>query len=187
VLDDRKTDPTGNLALSPVRRSDAVTKLSGREVVERYMRAMPGDFHTLAALRHPDFVGEYPQSGEVIRGHEAWQAAHERYADVHGETRRVTGSEDRWILSPGFAGFTPMRVVGSGDTFTVESIGTYPGGESYHVISIIELRDGLVFRGRTYFAAPFEAPEWRARWVEQKAAGNQVTTPTGASSGVTEP
>jgi hypothetical protein len=164
-----------------------VTDLSGREVVERYMRAMPGDFDTLAALRHPDFVLEFPQSGEVIRGHENWQAAHQRYADVESETRRVTGSEDRWILSPGFAGFTPTRIVGSGDTFTVESIGTYPGGESYHVISIIELRDGLVFRGRTYFAAPFEAPEWRARWVEQKAPAKDVTTRTGASSGVTAP
>ena len=45
--------------------------LSTREVVERYMRAMPGDLATLAELRHPDFVQEFPQSGEVIRGHEA--------------------------------------------------------------------------------------------------------------------
>lgn len=164
-----------------------MTQPSGREVVERYMRGMPGDFDTIAALRHPDFVLEYPQSGEVIRGHENWRTAHERYVDVQRETRHLTGSEDRWILSPGFAGFTPTRIVGSGDTFTVESIGTYPGGASYHVISILELREGLVFRGRTYFAAPFEAPEWRARWVEEKAPGNHVTTRTGASSGVTEP
>ena len=173
--------------LQPIRRSDAVTQLSGRDVVERYMRAIPGDFDTLADLRHPDFVLEFPESGEVIRGHQNWQATHERYAEVQRETRHVTGSEDPWSLSPGFAGFTPTRIVGGGDTFTVESIGTYPGGESYHVISILELGDGLVFRGRTYFAAPFEASEWRARWVAQKAPGNGVTTPTGASSGVTEP
>ena len=147
------------------------------------MRAMPGDFDTIAALRHPDFVLEYPQSGEVIRGHQNWQAAHERYVDVQRETRHVTGSEDRWILSPGFGGFTPTRIVGNGDTFTVESIGTYPDGESYHVISIIELRDGLVFRGRTYFAAPFEAPEWRARWVEPAPPANHPDAPAGSRSG----
>jgi len=148
---------------------DVVNEPLNREVIERYMRAIPADFDTLAALRHPAFVQEFPQSGEVIRGDANWRAVHERYVDVQRETRHMTGSEDRWILSPGFAGFTPTRIVGSGDTFTVESMGTYPGGESYHVIAILELRDGLVFRVRTYFAAPFEAPEWRAQWVEETA------------------
>jgi ketosteroid isomerase-like protein len=143
---------------------------SGRDIVERYMRAMPGDVDTLAALRHPDFVMEFPQSGEVIRGHENWQAAHDRYREVQTEMRHVTGSEDRWILSPGWAGFTPMRIVGGGDTFTVEAVGTYPGGDTYHVIAIVELRDGLVYRGRTYFAPPFEAPAWRARFTEASSS-----------------
>lgn len=163
-----------DLVQEPLERNDIMNAPSGREIVERYMRAIPGDFDTLGALRHPDFVQEFPQSGEVIRGHENWRAAHERYVEVQSETRRVTGSEDRWVLSPGFASFMPTRIVGSGDTFAVEVIGTYPGGESYHVISILELRNGLVFRGRTYFAAPFEAPEWRARWVEPMAPTNHA-------------
>ena len=32
---------------------------------------------------------------------------------------------------------------------------------------IIKLRDGNVFRETRYYAEPFEAPEWRARWVER--------------------
>jgi hypothetical protein len=147
---------------------------SNREVIDRYMRAMPADFASLAALRHPAFVQEYPQSCEVIRGDANWRAVHERYVGVRRDTSHVTGSEDRWILSPGIAGFTPTRIVGSGDTFTVESMGVYPGGESYHVIAIVELRDGLVFRVRTYFAAPFEAPEWRAQWVEPRTRDDQA-------------
>ena len=140
--------------------------LSSREVVERYMGAMPGDLETLAVLRHPEFVQEFPQSGEVIRGHENWQAANQRYADVKTDPREVTGTEDHWILAPGLASFTPTRIIGLGDTFTVEAVATYPGGATYHVIAILELRDGRVLRGRTYFAAPFAAPEWRAPWVE---------------------
>jgi ketosteroid isomerase-like protein len=159
-------------------------QLSGRDVVERYMRAIPTDAETLAALRHPDFVAEFPQSGEVIRGNDNWRAANERYADVRTETRRVTGSEDRWILAPGFASFTPTRIVGNGDTFTVEAISTYPGGDTYHVISILELRDGLIFRGRTYFAAPFEAPQWRAPWVEPSAGNGDAATTTDAGGQV---
>ncbi|HYT81049.1 MAG TPA: nuclear transport factor 2 family protein [Actinomycetota bacterium] len=151
---------------------------TGRDIVERYMQAIPGDFDTLGELHHPDFVQEFPQSGEVIRGHENFRAAHERYATVRSETRRVTGSEDRWILSPGFPSFTPTRIVGYGDTFTVEALGTYPGGETYLVVAILQLRDEKVFRARTYFAAPFEAPGWRAPWVEPMAG----TTPASSQS-----
>ena len=50
-----------------------------RTVVERYAAALPSDFATLASLRHPDFVEEWPQSGERIRGHANYQKIHENY------------------------------------------------------------------------------------------------------------
>jgi hypothetical protein len=31
----------------------------------------------------------------------------------------------------------------------------------------MEFRDGKVMHETQYFADPFEAPAWRARWVEQ--------------------
>ncbi|MDQ3603773.1 MAG: hypothetical protein M3385_07930 [Actinomycetota bacterium] len=34
-------------------------------------------------------------------------------------------------------------------------------------VLIFELRDGKMWRDRWYFAEPFEAPEWRAQWVER--------------------
>ena len=35
-----------------------------------------------------------------------------------------------------------------------------------HVIVIHQYRDGLVVSETAYYAAPFQAPAWRARWVE---------------------
>jgi hypothetical protein len=32
---------------------------------------------------------------------------------------------------------------------------------------IVEFRDGKIWRDTRYYAEPFEAPEWRAQWVEQ--------------------
>jgi hypothetical protein len=32
---------------------------------------------------------------------------------------------------------------------------------------VLELRDGKVVKETDYYAQPFEAPEWRARWVER--------------------
>ncbi len=37
----------------------------------------------------------------------------------------------------------------------------------FHYVSIIELRDGKVFRDTRYYAQSFEAREWRTQWVER--------------------
>jgi hypothetical protein len=44
---------------------------------------------------------------------------------------------------------------------------TYPDGSRYLGVSILELRDGKVLRETDYYAQPFQAPEWRAQWVER--------------------
>jgi limonene-1,2-epoxide hydrolase len=36
-----------------------------------------------------------------------------------------------------------------------------------NICNIFELQDGKIKRTRAYFGDPFEAPEWRARWVER--------------------
>jgi hypothetical protein len=43
--------------------------MGNRQVVERWAKAMAeDDWQGQAALLHPEYVGRYPQSGEVIRG-----------------------------------------------------------------------------------------------------------------------
>jgi hypothetical protein len=37
----------------------------------------------------------------------------------------------------------------------------------FHSTAIFELKDGKIWRDTRYFAEPFEAPEWRAQWVER--------------------
>jgi hypothetical protein len=34
-------------------------------------------------------------------------------------------------------------------------------------VSVIELHDGKVVKETDYFAQPFQAPQWRAQWVER--------------------
>jgi hypothetical protein len=33
--------------------------------------------------------------------------------------------------------------------------------------SIIEFRDGKIVKQTDYFGSPFEAPAWRAQWIER--------------------
>jgi hypothetical protein len=66
-----------------------------RSIVERYAQALPSDYASLAGLRHPDFVEDWPQSGERIRGHANYQAIHENYPGGLPDLkpRRILGSE----------------------------------------------------------------------------------------------
>ena len=137
---------------------------TNREIVERYFKAYPSDWETMALLRHADFVEDWPQSGERIVGHENYRAIHENYpgGTPGSAIDRVVGTEDRLVMTPLF---TPLRIVGMGDTFTVEGRAGYADGATNLIVTIVELKDGKVHRQRTYFAEPFEPPDWRGRWV----------------------
>jgi hypothetical protein len=66
------------------------------------------------------------------------------------------------------SGFDVRRIAGEGNFWVTEYVITYEGKRVY-TVSIMEFRDGKVARETQYFADPFDAPAWRAQWVEQKA------------------
>jgi hypothetical protein len=97
-------------------------------------------------VRHQDYVMEMPQSGERIRGREKMREFQEAYPNPPTmQLRRVIVRDGLWV---------------------VEIVSDY-GGRIYRPVLIIELRDGKMFRDTRYYSEPFEAPEWRARWVER--------------------
>lgn len=98
-------------------------------------------------IRHEDYTMEMPQSGERIRGREKMRAFQEAYPHPPSiQLRRVVVRDGLWIL---------------------EGVNDYGGGQVSNVVAIIELKDGKIFRDTRYYAESFEAPEWRAQWVEQ--------------------
>jgi ketosteroid isomerase-like protein len=111
--------------------------------------------------RHEDFVAEMPQSRERIRGRDDMRALQRAFPPDRAPTFRV------------------RRITGGGDVWTVEAVGDY-GGEIYLVVVIVEFRDGKILRETRYYPQPFEAPEWRAQWVERMddAALPESSTPS---------
>jgi ketosteroid isomerase-like protein len=100
-------------------------------------------------IYHDDAVCEYPQSGEIIRGRHNLQALRSHH--------------------PGRpSGFVVRRIVGQGSLWVTEYVISYES-ESVYTVSIMEFRDGKVARETQYFAEPFAAPDWRAKWVERRA------------------
>src|SRR3712207_1449377 len=56
--------------------------------------------------------------------------------------------------------------LGGGELGVAELIAEYDG-ERVYACQAVELEDGKVKRVRAYFGGPFEAPQWRAQWVER--------------------
>lgn len=144
-----------------------MARLTNEECVRQYGAAMAAfDLDMLARLRHPEWMTYWPQSGERVHGNQAFAEIIQNYPGgvPKTEVARIVGAEDRWVVT---AGNTVMKVVGSGDFWWAEWRITYPNGELYMAVTLMELRDGLVYHETTYWAAPFEAPDWRAPWVER--------------------
>jgi hypothetical protein len=98
-------------------------------------------------LRHDDYIMEMPQSSERIRGREKMREFQEAYPNPPAmQLQRVLVKDRLWV---------------------VELVSDYGGQEIYNVALIIELRDGKMWRETRYYAKQFEAPEWRAQWVER--------------------
>jgi hypothetical protein len=138
----------------------------GRSVFEAFLRAAnKGDFEALGALLHPDFVETFLQSGERTHGGANLQAIIENYPGGYKDlgVHRVVGAEDRWVTTPSF---TLLRIEGTGSVFTGVQKGRYADNSDWYVVSIAEMKDGLVWKVQTFFAPTFEPPAWRAQWVE---------------------
>jgi hypothetical protein len=97
-----------------------------------------------------DFVQEWPQSGERLTK-EASMRLGEKYEGLSGTSPK----------------FTYKRMLGGGDVFVVEGTVDYGDGIPVSYVGIGELRDGKVAKMTEYFANPFEAPAWRADFVER--------------------
>jgi ketosteroid isomerase-like protein len=97
-------------------------------------------------LFHDDAVMRLPQSGEIVRG---------------AENRRGI-----YNAFPQLPTITLRRLLSGGNLVTAEALLDYDGPQ-YETVFIFEFRDGRIARETAYWSEAFEAPEWRARWVEK--------------------
>jgi ketosteroid isomerase-like protein len=126
--------------------------------VERLRRAFEsGSLEDLARgvyeLSADDIVQEWPQSGERIRGRDNAKAINDNYPQMTGMTPKLS----------------IRRISGEGAHWVVEGTIDYGDGTPVSYVGVTELRDGMIATVTEYFANPFEAPAWRAKWVERNS------------------
>ena len=113
---------------------------------QHWAASASGDQNMEHEIYAEDAVCDYPQSGERILGRSNLQALRSHHPGKPG-------------------GFEIRRLFGSGDLWITEYTIAYLGRTSY-TVSIMEFNNGKVVHETQYFADPFDAPAWRAQWVE---------------------
>ena len=122
---------------------------SSKRVVEQFWEAMQSnDFRAAGDFLHEEYVLEWPQSGERVRGRENFVAINKKYP-AHG----------RWE-------FTIHRILAEGDE-VVSDVDVTDGVIRGRVITFSKIRDGKILRQTEFWPDPFEPAAWRAQWVEK--------------------
>ena len=108
------------------------------------------DFAGAGDLLHDEYLGEYPQTGERIRGRANFVALNAAYPG-------------RWVI-------TLERLVCEGDTVATEVTlrnSLDPGRAPETAVSFFTIRDGAIVYERDFWPEPYPAPADRAAWVER--------------------
>ncbi len=123
--------------------------MNPKQIVENFWQVMAtNDFYAAAEFLHDDYILEWPQSGERIRGRENFAALNTNYP-AHG----------KWE-------FTINTLVAEGD-MVVSDVTISDGKRQDRAITFSTIKDGKILRQAEFWHEPFDAPEWRAQWVER--------------------
>lgn len=126
------------------------TAQDNKQIVEKFWAAMQtNDFKSAGEFLHDDYVLEWPQSGERIRGRANFVAVNENYP-THG----------RWE-------FTIHQIIAEGDE-VVSDVGVTDGVVTGRAITFSIIQNGKIIHQNEFWPDPFEPPAWRAEWIEKK-------------------
>jgi len=122
--------------------------MSTIDVVRRYWALMQSnDFRSVGQVLSDDFVLEWPQSNERIRGRDNFAAMNEEYP-AHGVWR-----------------FTINRIIGN-EAESASDVSLTDGVQNARVISFFSITDGKIRKMVEFWPDPFPAPDNRRHLVE---------------------
>jgi len=123
--------------------------MNNKQIVEKFWETMAtNDYYAVAKLLHEDYLLEWPQSGERIRGRENFAAINTYYP-----------SEGKWE-------FSINRIVVE-ENVVVTDVSVTDGKQKDRAITFSTIRNGKIWRQVEFWPESFEAPAWRSQWVEK--------------------
>jgi len=124
------------------------TQESKKTVAGFWAAMQTNDFKAAAEFLNDDYVLEWPQSGERIRGRANFVAVNVHYP-AHG----------RWE-------FTIHHIIAEGAE-VVSDVSVTDGAITGRAITFSSVREGKIAHQTEFWPELFAPPAWRARWVEK--------------------
>jgi hypothetical protein len=114
---------------------------------QHWSASAAGDLDAEHDIYQENAICDYPQSGERIHGRDNLKSlrGHHPGRPSGFNVRRISGAENLWVT---------------------EYVINYQAKPVF-TVTIMEFENGKCRRETQYFGAPFDAPSWRAQWVEQ--------------------
>lgn len=123
--------------------------MNNKYILENFWETMAtNDFYAVAKLLHDDYILEWPQSGERIRGRDNFAVINTFYP-----------TEGIWT-------FKINHIVVDAE-MVVTDVSVSDGNKHDRVITFSTIRDGKIWKQVEFWPETFDAPAWRAQWVEK--------------------
>lgn len=123
--------------------------MNNKKIIENFWSTMAtNDFYAVAQLLHDDYVLDWVQSGERIRGRDNFAAINSYYP-----------ADGKWT-------FKINHIIAEND-MVVSDVDVSDGKVHDRVITFSTIKDGRIWKQIEFWPQAFEAPEWRAKWVEK--------------------
>lgn len=122
--------------------------LCPKETVRSYWECMnSNDFSKAAELFSEDYICIWPQSNELIRGKDNFVKINTFYP-----------AKGKWV-------FIVNSLIAEGSR-VVSDVSISDGEVSARAVTFHEIRQGRITKQTEYWPEEYEAPAWRAKWVE---------------------
>ena len=123
--------------------------MKNKQILENFWSTMEtNDFNAASQLLHDKYLLEWPQSGERIVGRENFAAINTNYP-AEGEWR-----------------FSINHIVSEGD-LVVTDVSVTDGKVIGRAVTFSTIRDEKIWKQVEFWPDPFEAPAWRAQWIQK--------------------
>ena len=124
-------------------------RMNNKQILENFWETMgTNDFHAASQLLHDDYILEWPQSGERLVGKDNFAAINTNYP-----------AEGKWR-------FRINHIVAEED-MVVTDVSVTDGKVTGRAITFSTIRDGKILKQIEFWPDPFEAPAWRAQWIQK--------------------
>jgi hypothetical protein len=123
--------------------------MKNKQILENFWSTMEtNDFHAASQLLHDEYILEWPQSGERIVGRDNFAAINANYP-----------TEGKWQ-------FNINHIVSEGD-LVVTDVSVSDGKVIGRAVTFSTIRDAKILKQIEFWPDPFEAPAWRAQWIQK--------------------